>query len=143
MNDISIVALFCTDIREEKGGTRTIVGLFPDNVNVLQMPGALPQMCIYVRMHVRPDFEPRHIVTRVVMPDGTELDRNEMQPDLIEIARRNANNSGTPYAGLVATFVVAPMPVNAPGRMQVLVTVDDKEYVAGAINFQLAPPKAT
>ena len=50
MNDISVVALFCSDVRQEKGGTETIVGIFPDNVNLLTIPGAFAQMYVYVRM---------------------------------------------------------------------------------------------
>lgn len=134
MNDISVVALFCSDVRQEKGGTDTIVGVFPDNVNLPKIPGAFPQMQIYVRMHLRSDFRPEQIVTRIVLPDGSEVDRNTMEPDLIQRTSEQALANKAPYMGLIARFVMAPMHITQEGRMQVVVSVDGKDYVAGALN---------
>jgi hypothetical protein len=77
MNDISIVALFCSDVRQEKGGTETIVGVLPDNVNLPSIPGPFAQICVYVRMHMRPSFRPAQIISRLMLPDGSELDRSD------------------------------------------------------------------
>jgi hypothetical protein len=143
MNDISIVALFCSDVRQEKGGTETIVGVFPDNVNIPSIPSGLTQMCVYVRMHVRPSFRPNQITTRLVLPDGTELDRSEMEMGLVDRSREKAIASKSPYVGLIARFVIGPMPIAQEGRLQAIVSVDGADYVAGALNFRLTPATVT
>ena len=33
LDDVSAVAIFCQDIREEKAGTVSIVGILPDNIS--------------------------------------------------------------------------------------------------------------
>ena len=142
-NNISVVALFCSDVRQEKGGTETIVGVFPDNVNVPTIPGAFAQMHIYVRMHVLPSFKPRQIITRIVLPDGSELDRSEMDQGLVERTREKAFANNSPYMGLVAKFTMVPMHIAQEGRLQVIVSVDDQDHVAGALNLRLAPKAVT
>lgn len=137
MNDISMVAMFCADVRQEKGGTETIVGVFPDSVSLPNIPGAFSQMYVYVRMHMRPAFQPQSIITRLVLPDGNELDRTAMDADLMETARQKALANGSPYLGLVAKFVMAPMKVTQEGRLQAIVAVDGEDYVAGVLNFRM------
>jgi hypothetical protein len=134
MHDISVVALFCSDVRQEKGGTETIVGIYPDNMNIPSFPGAFVQMTIYVRMHLSTTFRPVQIITRVVLPDGSELDRSEMAQAMLEEAREKAKNNGAPYMGMITRFTVASLRINEPGRLQAIVSVDGVDIVAGALN---------
>ena len=143
MNNISVVALFCSDVRQEKGGTETIVGVFPDTVNVPTIPGAFAQMHIYVRMHMLPSFKPRQIITRIVQPDGSEFDRSEMDQVLVERTREKAIEKDSPYMGLIAKFTMVPMHIAHEGRLQVIVSVDDEDHVAGALNLRRVAKAAT
>jgi hypothetical protein len=137
MHEISAIALFCSDVRQERGGTETIVGILPDNVNVPRFPGGFVQMTIYVRIHLSTTYHPAEIVARVVLPDGKELDRAELQPDLIEQSREKAKVSGAPYVGLLARFAVAPLRIQEPGQLQAIVSVDGVDIVAGVLNCRL------
>jgi hypothetical protein len=140
-DNISVVALFCSDVREEKAGTVTIVGVFPDNMNVSKVPAALPKLCVYVRMHVHVDFDPGPLFTRIVM-DGQEVSRSDVQDELIQTTRAKGKAMGRSFIGLISTFAMSPLPIAKAGQIQALVTAGGKEYVAGSLNFQLAP-KAT
>jgi hypothetical protein len=140
MNDISIVALFCDDIREEIGGTTTIVGVLPDNLSVSEIPGIFPKLCVYVRMHLRSDLKPGPIVTRVLTPDGQEVGNSVAEPHMLADVLARAQNSGAPYAGLVMRFFVSPLQITQIGRIQALVSVGDKEHVAGVLNIGLLSP---
>ena len=132
MNDISAVALFCSDVREEKGNTVTIVGVLPDNLNVPKLPGALPKLCVYVRIHVGINFDPGALYSRLVM-DGKEIGRIDVQSKIVDTARARSKDSGKAYAGLISTFVMAPLAIAKPGLMQALVTARDNEIVAGSL----------
>ena len=138
MNDISAVALFCSDVREEKGNTVTIVGVLPDNLNVQKLPGALPKLCVYVRIHVGVDVDPGTMYTRLVM-DGKEIGRIDIQSKVVDAARARSKDSGKAYAGLISTFVMAPLAIAKPGLMQALVTVRDNEIVAGSLYLNEVP----
>ena len=129
MDDISVVALFCSDVREEKGNTVTIVGVLPDNLNVPKLPGALPKLCVYVRVHM---------YTRLVM-DGKELGRIDMQKTVVDAARAKSKDSGKAYAGLISTFVMSPLAIVKPGLMEALVMVRGKEIVAGSLYLNEVP----
>lgn len=135
--DFSTLALFCEDIREEKAGTETIVGIFPDNLSVPKVPGVFPKICVYLRIHVRPDFNPGSIVTYIKMSDGAVISESRMQGDVVEKALSSARATGLPYAGLITKFVMVQLRVNVPGRISALVNIAGREYVAGALNIQV------
>jgi hypothetical protein len=132
MNDISAVALFCSDVREEKGNTVTLVGVLPDKLNVPKLPGGLPKLCVYVRIHVGVNFDPGALYSRLVM-DGKEIGRIDVQSKVVDTARAKSKDSGKAYAGLISTFVMAPLAIAKPGLMEALVTARGNEIVAGSL----------
>jgi hypothetical protein len=141
MNDISVIAIFCSDIRQEKGGTETIVGVFPDTVNLPTIPGAFSQMHIYVRMHVRPSYLVSAIITRIVLPDGSELEQSEMNPDLITRTRAKYEAANAPYMGFIVKFGIAPFQVVQEGPLKVIVRVDGVDHIAGQVTFRKIPDR--
>jgi hypothetical protein len=142
MNDVSVVALFCDDIRQEASGTVTIVGVYPDNVNVPKIPGGLLKLGIYVRIHLDPSFAPVPISTWLELPDGKELNRDEVDPKLVRDALSKASTSEAPYAGLIASFVIANFGITEPGRVKAMVQLGDQKIVAGALNVRVPRPDA-
>jgi hypothetical protein len=143
MNDVSIVALFCEDIREEKAGTDTIVGVLPDNLRVPSIPGLFPKIGVYVRTNIRPEFDAGPFTTRIVTAGGKEVSRSEATAEVVNGVRQSARAKGTPYAGFITKIVIAPFPINEAGRILAVVTIGDIEYVAGALNVEFAPRDAT
>ena len=143
MKDISIVALFCSDIREERGGTETIVGVFPDNLRIPKVPGVFPKMCVYVRTHIRPELDVGAFFTRIIMPGGKELSRSEAKTQMVDEIREKARVKGAPYAGFISKFVVAPFRITEAGRIQAVVTIGGEDYVAGALNLEVGVQEAT
>ncbi len=143
MNNISAVALFCSDVRQEKGGTETIVGVFPDNVNLPMIPCAFSQMYVYVRILILPSYRPASIVTRIVLPDGSEMDRSEMDLVTVETNREKVIASDASYIGLIVKFAVIPMQITQEGRLQVIVSVDGQDHIAGMLNCRAVPPTTT
>lgn len=139
MNDVSVVGVFCDDIRQETAGTVTIVGVYPDNITVPLIPGVLPKLCGYVRMHLRPDFKPGRIVTRMLSPSGKELSASEAGVQLVDNMLKTARAEGKPYAGLVASFAVVQLQITEIGRLRLVVTIGEDEYIAAALNVRVAP----
>lgn len=137
MEDISIIALFCSDARREVGGTETLVGVLPDTIKLPRLPGAFAQICIYVRMHLQPNFRAKEIITRVEMPDGSVFDKSAMSADLLESTIAKLQ-SGVPYSGMIVKFVVAPFQIAQEGRVQVIVAIDGRDHLVGALNCKLA-----
>src|ERR1051325_5826552 len=79
MQTLNGLAIFCADIRDEKGDTVTIVGIMPDNVK-LQEPEDTPhsegvtkrmisKLSIYARLNFDPDLDIGVPEFRLVMPN--------------------------------------------------------------------------
>lgn len=140
---ISAVAIFCEDIREEKSGQDTIVGVLPDNLVVqsLLSPAApnmarmLPRLCLYMRVHIPSQSQPKEVYATLTDPEGTIITRNEWPHDQIAKTFSDTRANGSPLAGLILKIVASPFPVVTFGRIVAKAVVDGTEYVAGALNL--------
>jgi hypothetical protein len=139
----SIIALFCEDIREEKSGELTLVGILPDNASVPPLPeglptgavGGMPKLCIYIRMNFDPRNDLEHISTKVIFPDGTERNVNAMDDGIVAKAKAEAVEQGNPLASVISRIEMAPFPIPTIGRMRLEMTIGSQTYLCGALNF--------
>ncbi len=137
----SVIALFCDDIREEKSGAVTLVGVMGDNVSVPPAPeekmgliGVVPKLCVYVRIAFDVNAELGPIKQKIILPDGSEFDGGGIDEATVEQAR-GTREKGNPMAGLVSRFSMGGFPVHQLGRMTVEIEVGEQKFVAGFLNF--------
>lgn len=146
MLSVSAMALFCEDIREEKGDTVTLVGLLPDTVTIEQPTsngGAeqttklISKLCVYVRVNFDPDMRLEPPKIWLVMPDGERLGMGSVTPEIIQKAQSESKAKGNLLAGIVSRVIMAGFrPLN--GSVKVEVDVGDETILAGALTFNLA-----
>jgi hypothetical protein len=134
---VCATALFCEDVREEKLGTVTVVGIFPDNVTVQSIPFNFPKLAIYARISFGvSDRAPTRIALRIVHGDGEATFLTVFERELIDRARCEAQEKEGPSVGLVATAVISPFHVKQAGRINVMVKADEEdESVCGTLNI--------
>jgi hypothetical protein len=139
---LQVVGLFCEDIREEKSGQDTIIGIFPDNLQVAQTPGMIPKLGVYIRFLLDLDTAVRNIGLRLTSPGGQEMPLGDLD-HLIEQAKTESASKEMPYAGLIAKAVITPFPIFAPGKIAIIVRVDGVDRVCGALNVVSSTPTPT
>jgi len=135
---ISVMALFCEDIREEVAGTFTIVGTMPDNLNLLSLPGVLPKLCVYIRVQYQPDADLRGLTARLIPIEGDPISLGGMEESVVKAALEAAKENGR-MSGLIMRAYIGGFAVNKPGLLQVEVDVGGETYLAGMLNIQNNP----
>lgn len=135
MASFTATALFCEDIREEIGGTFTIVGVMPDNVEVPSFPVLISKLAIYVRANIDPAFNPGSITLRIKVGDGPANDVATMDPKVVAQTMLLARETRIPMAGLVLRTMMQNLPIRAPGRITALVRTSQEEVVVGFLNI--------
>lgn len=135
MRDISAVALFCDDIREEVSGAHSLIGVLGDNIVVPSFPGAVAKLGIYVRLHIPVDFSACKFDIILEYPNGTNIKVAEVNEILVEKTIKDAKISGNRIAGIYSKLIASPFPVSEAGRIIVKIKYNGHEYVIGAINF--------
>jgi hypothetical protein len=140
MQPVSAVGLFCEDIREEKSNQDTLVGILPDNVNIVSgrqpsggMP-PLPKLALYLRVHFDVADKPKEISVKLINTDSTIIMTGRWEPDLIEKAFNDAKNNQLPTVGFIQKMVIAPFPVTVPGKVLAVAIVNGVEHIAAVIN---------
>lgn len=141
---ISAIALFCDDIREEKSGAITLVGVLPDNIDIPPRPAdvppeahiLLPKLCIYVRLHFDPQMEIGEAKLRVIFPDGSVHDVSSLDSAALLRARDQTVVQNGPFVGVFSRIEMSTVRVTSYGRMKVEFVLDGKSYLCGALNFK-------
>jgi hypothetical protein len=135
----SAISLFCEDIREEKAGTVTIIGIYPDNITVESTPFNFAKLAVYTRINFPvAGVLPKAIALRLIGTDGKEIPLASFDQALIAKAQKESLDKGATNAGLIGSAVLVPLPVRQAGRMNVIARIDDQDYVCGTLNVQLA-----
>jgi hypothetical protein len=140
---LHVVGMFCDDIREEKGGQTTIVGVLPDNVNLPpRPPGTSPtaralmaKLGLYVRIHIGLEDDIGPMSVKLLMPDGTEIDMGSVDADVIALSKRQASEKGLPFAGIITNAVIQGFQVPLGGTIYGVVDIGDQRLTCAVMNL--------
>ena len=134
----SVISLFCDDIRIEQTGIETLVGVYPDNVNVPLLPFQFPKLGIYTRIVIDAQDHLEKIEIQISVPGSDTQLLTEMNRDVIADARKMAIDNGTPTVGLISKALSAPFAINEAGQVRIIVKIEGVDYIGGILNVQLA-----
>jgi hypothetical protein len=138
MQPVSAICLFCEDIRTEANEVNTLVGILPDNLNVPGIPGNMPKLGMYVRINLDPAAEPCSISLELALPWGDVIPLGEIDQSLIAKARKDAQNSRAPVAGIISRSLFSPFPILGEGRIRAIAKIRDEPVTVGSLNIRLA-----
>jgi hypothetical protein len=139
MNAVRAMGIFCEDIREEAQGMHSIVGIFPDNLNVPHVPGAVPKIGFYVRITVPGSAEVEEASVAILFPDGEERTLLSLEKELLAKAAQEARDTDMPFGTVVAKAIASPFPFPSVGRFKLVLRVDGAELVCATLNVQQTP----
>lgn len=142
MQRYSAIALFCEDIREERNGGTSLVGVTSDNIGVPAFPGSMPKLGIFIRLNFNPDDQLKNIMPRLTFPDGHSVDFNSVGEAEIERAKREAIEKDSPLAGIVFRLLALNFGVPSKGRLLLDLVIDGEPQLCGSLNFELAKDSA-
>jgi hypothetical protein len=139
---IHMVGMFCEDIREEKNGQLTLVGLLADNVNIPPPPAeappttraVMPKLAFYLRIHMAVEDEVAPMNVKLLIPDGGEIDLGTIGADLIAKAQKEAADKGLPIAGIVSQTVIQGFRI-VLGKLYGAVETKGERYICAVLNF--------
>jgi hypothetical protein len=134
----SAVSMFAEDIRDEVGGTQTIVGILPDNLAVPSFPGIIPKLAVYSRISFDPEFSPRNVSVSISFDNGAEIASDTFSADLVKQSITETKGKDGPIATLISKTIIGGIAINAPSRIRAVVSHDGGEFLAGTINIELA-----
>lgn len=150
MTPLSILGLFCEDIREEAGGTLSLIGVLPDNINVefvgmTQTPGPIPRprtklvnnLCLYARANFDPDDPIREIGLALAFPDNNEIVLGDVSDKVAE-AKQEAKARGLPLCGVIMQVALIGFRPKQSGIVRLMATLDGEKRTIAMLNFAVS-----
>ena len=135
----SVITLFCDDVREEKSGMDTLVGVHPDNINVPSFPFSFPKMAIYTRINLDVADSPGDIPIFISVPNQDDVLLSTLDTETITNGQTKSKKDGSPMVGLISRAIATNFIVPAPGQVKITVKIKGKKYVGGVLNLKLNP----
>lgn len=149
MMPLSIIGLFCEDIREESGEIYTLVGLLPDNINVELAPAqgeqkttvpssqnrVLSKLCIFARANFDPDDPINRIDFSIVLPNDQRVELGAIKEDVFEKAKLQAKENRSPLAGVILRSILAAFRMSKPGLVRLEATIGKEKRTLAMLNF--------
>lgn len=135
----SVVTLFCDDVREEKSGKDTLIGVHPDNINVPSFPFSFPKMAIYTRINIDVADSPGEISIIISVPNQDDVLLSTLDTKTITDGQTQAKKDGSPMVGLIIRVTGTNFIVPAPGQVKLTAKIKGKKYVGGVLNVKQTP----
>jgi len=150
---MNVVGVFCEDIREEKSGQSTLIGILPDNINVPPPPpptagraptGLIPKMGLYVRINLNLDEDdPGETTLKLLFQDGREIVLGIISPEIFIRSKAEAKSKGLPVAGILSSAVITPFPApNPPTLVTAVLDTKNGRVICAVLNMVLEPAKS-
>jgi hypothetical protein len=146
---MQVVGVFCEDIREEKSGQSTLIGIMPDNINVPTPPqpvegrvprGFIPKLGLYVRINIEADDEPGPMTLKLIFPGGTEQPLGDISAEIIAKSKAEAIARNLPIAGILSSAVLSPfISPGGPGLITAVLDTEKGRHVCAVLNMLVEP----
>lgn len=143
MKDVSAFAIFCEDIRRELGGRSTIIGIYPDSIDVPSFPGALRRLAVFFRVRFSVDGNFDEPISVDLEIDGGMVEHVSPQPvrqDMVKQAVEKARQRGLPYTSITARVQIEePVAVPGPCVIRAVLKKGDETELCGLLNIRATP----
>lgn len=137
MTKYSAIGMFCDDVREEKAGTVSLIGILPDNIYVPKERFAFPKIGMYMRVNwPTSEAAPSTLTLSLHTQDGKRV-LGEADASTIQKSVADGLARGSPNSGVIAQAVFTNMVVKPPFRLNLVCNVDDTEIIAATLNVLL------
>lgn len=129
------IALFCDDIRQEASEANSLMGIWPDYVQLGSPEGsiAMARMCVYVRTNVPIEERPEDIEVILEVIGERIIPIATMSRDFVAATIAESVRGGAPNAGFINRAVTGNFPFEKPTSLRVLVKSGDTQIIAGAV----------
>jgi hypothetical protein len=142
---IQAIGIFCEDIREEKSGQFTLVGLLPDNIVITGPPAnqppsdilhqaIIPKLGLYVRIHMDPTDDPGPIAVSLTLPNETRLDIGNISDEVVKTSKQQARDNGLSIAGILHHAVIQGFVIAQAGKIRAILEMKGQEHTCAILN---------
>ncbi len=129
------ITIFCEDIREELGNKVSLIGILPDNLNLSSIPGTLPKLGIYTRIHIPITWEPCALKMFMSAPGTERMLIGETSLELMAESLDMAKRLGGLNGGLTISTIAQSFHIPEPGRIVLECEAPNETFVTGSLNL--------
>lgn len=133
---------FCDDIRHEIGFKNSFMGIYGSEMLLESMPTYIPKICVVSFCSTSAERRFENVTSKIFHGDKLLNEQSIPQEDLIQMQDQlvlaDTINEPLEKFSLGITAVIAPLLVETPSILRVVIIADGEEYTAGKLRIKLA-----
>lgn len=120
-DDRVIVAVFCDDIRYERGNKHSLMGCYSDQLILEQVPATIPKLCVEVTTLTPLEHPFSKLTLRAILNDEIIGVADITGENLAEMQKgvRERSGADTTRLGIRAHMVFSPLAIIQPSTLRV------------------------
>lgn len=141
---LNVVGMFCEDIREEKSGQISLIGILPDNINIASPPldrpmsrAAIPKLALFVRIHIGIDYDVGPMSLQLTLPDERKIDLGAIERSFVEKSKKEARAKRLPIAGIISRVVLMNFQLPESGIVTAILEAGQEKHICAVLNAQI------
>lgn len=146
------ITLFCEDVRNEASSQITLVGVFPGDITLSQVPIVIPKLGVVTKLNLPWDFSADTAVWKIYFPgDPADAPGFQLEMNIRELLAENRKNAPTLDIdddvvlshNFQQQIVLSPVQIKQSGYIKVRISVGDRLVKAGAVRVSIVTPTAS
>ena len=136
-----LTAIFCDDIRYEKGDKESYMGCYlQENLFVSSVPVGLSRFCVHAIAYT-PTKNPFRSLTFLVVQDSNQEIARLQIPENALNSQENRTDETTQRTTVRASFFFAPLMIEGPMLLQVVADTKDEILSGPQLFFRIDPDR--
>ncbi|MBY0532749.1 MAG: hypothetical protein K2P86_12345 [Xanthobacteraceae bacterium] len=136
------VGLFCDDLRDETRSKTSLIGIFPDNLFVSDIPVGILKIGFTVRIYVNTDSEAEEVSAKIKFADGEEKEIASFDKQFVANTIQKNRDRNLPIVGFVTGAVAGNLHVTKEGPILLIAKFGSEERICGCLNVSKREPNS-
>lgn len=135
--DRSATVMFCDDIRDEKSGMKTIVGIYSFEMRVDSFPYQFPKLCAYLQFLYSVENPIKSFSLKIKSGDDLIIE-HPATIDFVDDSLKKTMEEGRGTSAMFTSVELRAVDIDEPCTLIAIVEIDGVEYEANRLKIAQA-----
>lgn len=146
---INVITLFCDSVRQEVEKSHSIIGVFPDNINIdasnqvnvdsgnSNIAHIFPRLTAYTRINFSANSPPSESAHVDVYYNDTQLSTFTIENAQVLLAVQESVKRNEEICGLLVKMEMQNFPISENGKLKFVYVDGSQSFISGYLNINI------
>ena len=131
------IALYCQDVRQEKSDQLSLVGVFPDAIQISGSGRVIPKLAIYFTIFASIDFVFSDLYLKLLSPSNDTITSTHVDIERLATTAKLSAQDNDPIYRATLFHIMTPFHVGDGGLFRAVATMNGEEIICGSLRIKV------